>query len=202
MVDSTQSHEIKVARIIDEYGLAGMGAEIEAAWTGESGERTSLRDLADEFNERVLDETLQDSGVSELNFEISKTYKSLRHGSGSEENRARRRLEREDIDVDKLLSDFVTHQAIHTYLTKERGATLPDRDENVVERKINSIDKLNGRVAAVTDTAIQSVIADEELERASYQVLVDVRVVCSECGSDYSVGDLLRQGGCGCVNQY
>ncbi len=201
MTDSTRSRGTKVARVIDEYELSGMGAEIEAAWTGESGERTSLRDLADEFNERVLEEALRESGVSALTFEVSGTYEALRHGSGSEETRARRRLEREDIDVDELLGDFVTHQAIHTYLTKEREATLPERDENAVDRKIESIDKLNGRVAAVTDTAIESLIPDEELERADYEVLVDVRVVCSECGSDHSVGDLLRQGGCDCADR-
>jgi len=201
MANSTRSRGTKVARVIDEYELSGMGAEIEAAWTGQSGERTSLRDLADEFNERVLKETLQESGVSALNFEVSGTYEALRHGSGSEETRAQRRLEREDIDVDELLSDFVTHQAIHTYLTKEREATLPERDENAIDRKIESIDKLNGRVAAVTDTAIESLIPDEELERANYEVLVDVRVVCSECGSDHSVGDLLRQGGCDCADR-
>lgn len=201
MPNSTRSRGTKVARVIDKYGLSEMGEELEAAWTGESGERTSLRDLADEFNERVLKETLRESDISALNFEVSGTYKTLRHGSGSEETRTRRRLEREGVDVDALRSDFVTHQAVHTYLTKERGATLPERDENAVERKIETIDKLNSRVAAVTDTAIQSLIPDEELERTSYEVLVDVRVVCSACGSDHSVGELLRQGGCDCADQ-
>ena len=201
MSNSTRSRGTKVARVIDKYGLSGMGEELEAAWTGESGERTSLRDLADEFNERVLEEALRESDVSALNFELTGTYETLRHGSSSEETRARRRLEREGVDVDVLRSDFVTHQAVHTYLTKERGATLPERDENAVERKIETIDKLNSRVAAVTDTAIQSLIPDEELERTSYEVLVDVRVVCSACGSDHSVGELLRQGGCDCADQ-
>ena len=201
MSDSTRSRGTKVARIIDKYGLSGMGAELEAAWTGESGERTSLRDLADEFNKRVLEETLRESGVSALDFEVAGTYEALRHGSSSEETRARRRLEREDVDVDAILSNFVTHQAVHTYLTKDREATLPERDENAVDRKIETIDKLNSRVAAVTDTAINSLVPDEELDRTSYEVLVDVRIVCSSCGSDHSVGELLRQGGCDCGDQ-
>ena len=198
MADGTHSRGTKVARIIDEYELSGMGAELEAAWTGESGERTSLRDLADEFNEAVLKEVLRESGVSPLGFELTGTYEALRHGSGSDETRARRRLEREGIDVGELSNDFVTHQAVHTYLTKEREATLPERDGNAVDRKIETIDKLNGRVTAVTDSAIESLIPDEELDRTNYEVLVDVRVVCSACGSDHSVGDLLRQGGCDC----
>ncbi len=201
MSNSTRSRGTKVAQVIEKYELSGMGKELEAAWTGESGERTSLRDLADQFNERVLEETLRELDISALDFEVTGTYETLRHGSGSEETRARRRLEREGVDVDALRSDFVTHQAVHTYLTKERGATLPEQDENAVERKIETIDKLNSRVAAVTDTTIQSLIPNEELERTSYEILVDVRVVCSACGSDHSVGELLRQGGCNCADQ-
>jgi len=53
----------KVARVIREYDLDGMGANLEAAWTGEAGERTSLRDLADEFNEAVLEAALRESGI-------------------------------------------------------------------------------------------------------------------------------------------
>ena len=48
MSNGTQGRGTKVARLIDEYDLSGMGARLEAAWTGASGERTSLRDLADE----------------------------------------------------------------------------------------------------------------------------------------------------------
>ena len=47
MSNGTRKRGTKVARLIEKYELSGMGAELEAAWTGESGERTSLRDLAD-----------------------------------------------------------------------------------------------------------------------------------------------------------
>ena len=201
MSNNTPTRGTKTGRVIDKYELSGMGAKLEAAWTNESGDRTSLRDLADEFNETVLEEALREAGISPLTLEVTGTYEALRGGSGSEETRARRRLEREGIDVDELVSDFVTHQAIHTYLTKERKATLPENDENAVEKKIETIDKLNGRVTAVTDTAIESLLDDEELDRVDYEVLVDVRVVCSNCGTAHSVGDLLSQGGCDCGEQ-
>lgn len=189
----------KVARTIDKYDLAGMGDQLEAAWTTESDDRTSLRDLADEFNERVLEAALRESGVSLSTFEVTGTYNALRHGSGSEETRARRRLEREGIDVETLTGGFVTHQAIHTYLTKERGASLPEDKGNTVEQKVETIEKLQGRVAAVTESAIDSLGETDDLDRAEYNVIVDVRVVCSECGSDHSVEELLQQGGCDCA---
>ena len=198
MSDGTRNRGTKVARIIEKYDLAGTGAELEAAWIGESGERTSLRDLADEFNETVLRSVLEANGVSPLNFEVTGTYEALRHGSASDETRARRRLEREGVDVDELTGDFVTHQSVHTYLTDERDASLPDQDENAVERRTETIEKLEGRTAVVTEASINSTLSDEELDRVDYDVIVDVQVVCSACGSTYDAGELLRQGGCRC----
>jgi hypothetical protein len=198
MSDGTRNRGTKVARIIEKYDLSGTGAELEAAWIGESGERTSLRDLADEFNETVLRSVLEANGVSPLNFEVTGTYEALRHGSASDETRARRRLEREGVDVDELTGDFVTHQSVHTYLTDERDASLPDQDENAVERRTETIEKLEGRTAVVTEASINSTLSDEELDRVDYDVIVDVQVVCSACGSTYDAGELLRQGGCRC----
>lgn len=199
MTSETDGPNTKVARVIEEYGLDGMGATLEAQWTDEPGERTSLRDLADEFNEAVLKAALREAGISPLNVDVSSTYEALDDASGSKATRARRRLEREDIDVDALTSDFVTHQAIHTYLTKDREASLPADDRNLADRKVETIEKLQGRIAAVTESAIASLVNADELDRDDYDVLVDVRTVCPNCGADTPAGELIRQGGCGCT---
>lgn len=198
MPDRSSGRKTKVARVIEEHDLEGMGAQLEAEWTGETGERTSLRDLADEFNEAVLEAALREAGVSPLNFEVAGTYDALSGGSGPESTRAERRLEREGVDLDVLAKDFVTHQAIHTYLTKEREASLPENKRNPVKRKIETIEKLQGRVAAVTESTVSSLASADELDGDEYDVLVDIRVVCPACGSDCPVGELLRQGGCKC----
>ena len=174
------------------------GAELEAAWIGDDGERTSLRDLADEFNQTVLRSVLTENGISLSKFEVAGTYETLRHGSGSDEIRARRRLEREGVDVEELTGDFVTHQSVHTYLTDERNASLPEQGEDAVERRTETIEKLEGRTAVVTEASIESTLPEEELGRVDYDVIVDVQVVCSACGSTYDVGELLGQGGCDC----
>jgi hypothetical protein len=199
MTTEASGANTKVARVIREYDLDGMGANLEAAWTGESGERTSLRDLADEFNEAVLEAALREASVSSLNVDVSSTYESLRGESGSSATRARRRLEREGIDVDELTGDFVTHQAIHTYLTQEREASLPAADDDMADRKVETIEKLQGRVSAVAESAISSLANAGELDRGDYDVLVDVRTVCPNCGADAPVGELIRRGGCGCT---
>jgi hypothetical protein len=201
MPNQVSGRKTKVARVIEEYDLEGMGAQLEAAWTGENGERTSLRDLADEFNEAVLEAALQEAGVTPLKFEVSGAHESLRNGSGPETTRTVRRLEREGVDPDTLAGDFVTHQAIHTYLTKEREASLPEKNGYPVNRKIETIEKLQERVAAVTESAVSSLASADELDKEEYDVFVDVRAVCPACGSDYTVGELIRQGGCECSTE-
>jgi predicted transcriptional regulator len=191
----------KVGRVIETYDLDDLGARLEVAWTGETGERTSLRDLADEFNEAVLAAAVRETAGSSLDVEASSTYEALRNGTGSEATRARRRLEREGVDVDELTADFVTHQAVHTYLTEDRGASLPTDETDRAERKIETIEKLQGRLSAVTESAISSLASADELDRDDYDVLVDVRGVCPHCGADASVVDLIRRGGCGCTSE-
>ncbi|WP_144797316.1 rod-determining factor RdfA [Halorubrum depositum] len=189
----------KVGRVIEAYDLDEMGSTLEAEWTGETGERTSLRDLADEFNEAVVAAAVRESASSSLDVEVSSTYEALRNGTGPEATRARRRLEREGVDVDELTADFVTHQAIHTYLTEDRGASLPSDEEGRVDRKIQTIEKLQGRLSAVSESAISSLANAGELDRDDYDVLVDVRAVCPHCGADAPVSELIRRGGCGCA---
>lgn len=201
MTTEASGANTKIARVIREYDLDDMGTKMEAEWTGEAGERTSLQDLADEFNEAVLEAALREGSVSSLNVDVSSTYEALHGESGSSKTRARRRLEREGIDVDELTGDFVTHQAIHTYLTQERGASLPAADDNMSERKVETIEKLQGRVSAVAESAISSLANAEELDRGDYDVLVDVRAVCPNCGSDAPVGELIRRGSCGCTTK-
>lgn len=127
-------------------------------------------------------------------------YEVLRNSDGPESTRVRRRLEREDIDVDKLTTDFVTHQAIHTYLTKIRNASLPTEERSLAERKITTIEKLQGRLSAVTEEALSSLANADEIDRDDYNVLVDVRAVCPRCGAGAPVGEVIRQGGCDCTN--
>lgn len=196
MTTEASDTNTKVARVIEMYDLDGMGANLEAAWTGEAGERTSLRDLADEFNEAVLEAALREASVSSLGIDVSSTYKALRSDSRSEANRARRRLEREGIDIDELTGDFVTHQAIHTYLTQERKASLPAADGNMADRKVETIEKLQGRASAVAESALSSLANADELDRDDYDILVDVRAICPNCGTDMSVIELIRHGSC------
>ncbi|MFC6613938.1 rod-determining factor RdfA [Halopenitus salinus] len=190
----------KVARVIEKYDLGGLGEDLEEAWTGVAGERTSLRDLADEFNRSVLEAALRAAGETVAEADVESAYSTLTDDdvSRADEMRKRRELERAGVDVDDVLGDFVTHQAIHTYLTDYRGAELPDRSEGLVDRKIETLERLQGRTSAVTESTIETLVSGGHITDRDYQVFLDVRVVCGDCGTDHVVSDLLRDGGCDC----
>ncbi|WP_435064265.1 rod-determining factor RdfA [Halobaculum sp. EA56] len=191
----------KVARVIEEYDLSGMGEQLEVAWTGEYGERTSLRDLADEFNRAVLEAAIRDADGPIAETDLESLYRTLTDDdvSGADRMRKRRELESTGVDVERVESDFVTHQAVHTYLTEYRDAELPDRSEDVAERKAELLERLQGRTVAVANSTVDRLVENGDITDRSYDVVVDVRVVCGDCGSDYSAGELFRQGGCDCA---
>ncbi|SEV85310.1 rod-determining factor RdfA [Natrinema salifodinae] len=199
--DSSGGRRTKVERVIDEYDLDGWGDRLEAEWIGDGTERTSLRDLATEFNKAVLRAAVRETGGTALDSDIESLYRTLTDDdvSRSEAVRKRRDLERAGVDVERVESDFVTHQTIHTYLTNVREASLPEEDgEDRIERKTETVQRLAGRTQVVTESTLEELGNAGEIADRDYEVFVDVRVICNECGADYPVADLLDQGGCDC----
>lgn len=190
----------KVARVIEEYGLEGWGATLERRWTGADGERTSLRDLADALNEAILEAALRRADEQVTDPELESTYRALTDDGVSQADRVRteRDLERAGVDVEPLRGDFVTHQAVHTYLTDYREVDLPESAADRVERDVEHLQRLRGRLDAVAESTISALVDRGDLADHDYQVFVDTRVVCEDCGSSYELETLLRRGGCDC----
>lgn len=106
----------KVGRLIETYNLGDAGEELEVRWT-RGQDRWSLRRLADWFNIRLLEDAMSEAGVQSTDDELATTYELL---TGDEVDEAshvqvRRRLERAGVDVEMLVDEFVTYQAIRTY---------------------------------------------------------------------------------------
>ena len=190
----------KVGRVIEEYDLDGQGAWLEAHWTGDGVERQSLRDLADAFNRRVLKATMQEAGMDSLETDVESAYRLLTDDDASSGARVelRNRLEWNGIDIEAVESDFVSHQAIHTYLREVRDAEREEPDIDPCEKELETIERLQGRTQVVTEDSLERLAKQGELTLDGFDVLVDIRVVCDRCGSQYQVADLLTQGGCDC----
>lgn len=191
----------KVARAIERYDLEGVGDELERRWT-RPDERQSLRRLADWFNERLLRAALEDASVDTIAEDVSHLYAVLAGETGSpgERTQVERRLERAGVDVASLSDAFVSYGAIRTYLVDHRNASPPSTgdDEDEEDRAAATIDALRNRTASVTESKLSRLRDADRLRVGSHRVLVDVQVLCEECGKQYEVTGLLESGACDC----
>ncbi|MCG1003271.1 MULTISPECIES: rod-determining factor RdfA [Halobacterium] len=199
----TGSRRSKVARLVDEYGLDGVGAELEARWTATGDDHWSLRDLATHFNRELVRERLYEAGIHPSESEVGDVVRSLTGGGtgAAEQTQLRRRLEREGVDVDALGDDVVTYQAVRSYLKDYRGAEYERDTGDRLETVADAVQKLRGRLVSVTETKLDQLRSTSRLTLGEFRVMVDVRILCTECDSQYSVSELLTAGGCDCDEQ-
>jgi hypothetical protein len=191
----------KVDRLIDVYGLdREVGAELEVFWTADDDRRESLRSLADRFNKQLLRSALADAGRSVIDGEVSNLYRLLTDDEVSSGTRleARRRLEEQGVAVEQLLDDFVSYQAIRYYLTEYRDAEYDQPTNDPVETTREQVTRLQSRLRSVAESRLDRLRQGDDLTLGEYRVFVDVDVLCEECDTQYSIGDLLRRGGCEC----
>ncbi|WP_436927177.1 rod-determining factor RdfA [Halosimplex amylolyticum] len=198
--DDSGETRSKVARIIAAYDLEGMGDRLVARWTGADGERTSLRDLADDFNRELLRTAMREAGRNPMERVVEQTYETLTAADVSEGRKAevRNELSRDGVDVDALCQDFVSHQSMHTYLTTVRDATAPSTDADPVETDVRTIQRLLGRTATVAEDTLERHRNADRVDLGDFDVFLDLRVLCHRCGTDRDVVALLENGGCAC----
>ena len=192
----------KVGRVIEEYGLDGVGEELEHRWLAEE-EQQSLRELAEWFNQQVLRMSMKEADEEPLEGEVENTYRLLTNDEVTEGTRiqTQKTLERNGIDIDKLESDFVSHQAIHTYLTKYRNVEYPTEEmdeEDQISKIEGTIQRLKNRTKAVTESTLERLVRNDNLTLGTFDVSVEIRVTCEDCGTYVRIEELLAQGGCDC----
>ncbi|MBX0323185.1 hypothetical protein EGH21_09105 [Halomicroarcula sp. F13] len=200
--DTDDRPSSKVARLLDEYGLEEFGRELERRWTGDGYERMSLRDLADYFNKRLLEQALRDAGQAALDSDVETTYRNLTDDDVSTGVRTdtRTRLEREGLDVESLERDFVTYQAIRSYLKEWRGAEYQQpSDEEKRANDRESIQRLLTRTLSVTEDRIEKLRDTDRIDVEEFEVFVDAQVLCQRCGTQYAVTEFIDNGGCDCL---
>lgn len=204
LTESDRSHTAsKVGRVLVEYDLDDLGETMETRWTGDEEERSSLRELADWLNKHLLEVAMSRAGRQPLDGEVDNVYRLLTGDdvSSGVRTQARNDLKRDGVAIDELERDFVSHQAVHTYLTKYRGArhsspTAADRDR--VESVTQAIQRLSHRTLRVTEDNLSTLENTDRLQIGDFDVLVDVTVTCQNCGTRYDVVELLERGHCEC----
>jgi len=197
----SSSRQSKIARLIDKYDLEELGLELEQLWTAEE-DRKSLRKLASYFNRQLLEQALKEADVSHLDGDVENIYRLLTDDdvSSAELTRTQRRLERDGVDTDALEDDFVTYQAIRSYLKDYRGAEYTPAETDPLKREATNVQKLRGRMVSVTEGNLEQLSNSDELTLGEFRTLADIRVVCEDCNTQFDVLELLDRGGCNCAD--
>ncbi len=199
---SGPNRRYKVGRVLAEYDLLGLHAELPDRWLGEGGEAMSLRGLADHINVAILERAMEEAGADPLEGEAENAYRLLTDDDVSVgvSTQQRNRLEREGIDIESLEDDFVTHQAVHTYLTEALDVSKGRGDNtDPVEKHEQRVQRLRARTEAVTENSLSELTNAGDLTLGEHSVVVDLQVYCRDCGSQFDVATLFRQGGCDCA---
>jgi hypothetical protein len=197
----TPNTRYKVGTVLSEYELLDLHAELPDLWLGESDEEMSLRELADHVNIALLRRAMEEAGNDPLEGEVENAYRLLTDDdvSAGVRTQQRNRLERDGVDVDELETDFVTHQAVYTYLTKGLGISKEQDDEtDPLEKHEERIQRLRSRTVAVTDNSLTELRNAGDLTLGSFDTNVDIRVYCQDCETQYELTELLQRGGCAC----
>lgn len=192
----------KVKRVIRKYELSKMNEQLVDYWISDGNEQRSLRELADYLNKELLCAAMDSAGMATLDGEVANTYRLLTDDNVSTgvRSQAETTLERNGIDSNRLQQDFVSHQAIHTYLTKHRGVQRQSETSNQdrVAKTENTIQRLKSRLVAVAEKRIRSLCDTGTITLGTFSVLVDIRVICEDCGTHTDVPTLLSERGCDC----
>ena len=196
--------QYKMGRILTEYDLQDLQDCLPELWRGDDGEELSLRELARRINIDIVREVLVEAGQDPLDGEAENTYRLLVDDDVSVGVRTqqRNRLERAGIDVDALEDDFVTHQAVYTYLTKGLDVSKDDGDdEDTLKKHETRIQRLRSRLDAVTAQSLENLQNADALTLGRVDTTVSVQVYCQDCKTQYGLATLFDDGGCDCQEQ-
>lgn len=192
--------QYKVGRVLSEYGLLDLHDELPRRWTGEAGEAMSLRELADHINVALVSQAMTDAGEEPLAGEAENAYRLLTADdvSAGVRTQQRNRLERAGVDVDELESRFVTHQAVHTYLTTGLGISKDSAESEPVEKHEERIQRLRSRTVAVVENSLSELRESGEITTGEFDVSVDIQIYCRTCNTQVPLADFLDGSGCEC----
>ena len=187
----------KVGRVTEEYDLSEMNARLVDDW--QAG--TSVRRLAEELNEGVVQSALTAANVGQVEWSRTPVYEALHTDelSDAEEVQIRRELDRAGVDVDELSSALVSHQTVYRHLKQCLDASKGD-DPTPDERRETARDTvyaLRQRTETVTESTLETLRSAGATDLGDADVLVDLQVVCNDCGRSMDFEEAIT-GGCDC----
>jgi rubrerythrin len=163
----------------------------------------SLRQVAKWFNIEVLKTRLESSGMNLLDGEADNFYRLLTDEEVSQGNniQMRNKLEKHGINPDELVSQFVSYQTINRHLknclnlsTKKENKS----NKNRVETARHRLQALENRNEQVVKKTLEELDNTEKFTLTQPEVIINISVVCSKCGTHSQLDELLNNEGCNC----
>lgn len=190
----------KVGTVSRDWDLAGIHDDLAVGWHKED---VSVRELTDRYNRELLRVGFRRADRTPIDGEIDNLYRVLTDDDvdAGSRTQARERLRRNGVPIEDIEAAFVSHQTIYRHLRncldisyQPEGRTAADRKEKWRDR----IRALSARTSTVADRGVGSLSDAGAIDVGSFDVLVDVNVICNDCGEFYDLEDLLDRGGCEC----
>ena len=201
--EADQIPSCKIDRAAAAYDLSEEAERLAEYWIRED-ERYSLRNLAVHFNQLLLRTAMERAGLNPLDGEVENTYRLLTDEDVSQGMRtqARNRLQKQNIDVDQLQSDFVSYGTVRRHLKGCLGVERESSEtDDPAETGSQRIAALQNRTVAVTENTLSQLASAGELAAGDIDVFVDITVSCSACGTHAPVREYIEGNGCDCAEQ-
>lgn len=192
----------KVGTVADSWGFREIHDRLATQWA--EGDR-SVRGLTEQFNRRLLRAGFEQSDRIPIDGEIENLYRVLTADDidAGTRTQARERLRQDGVPIEEIESQFVSHQTVYRHLRNcldvsqdSEADTATDRIDSWRDR----IDALRARTAAVTDRGVSQLASQDAIDGEEFDVLVEITVICRDCGQFYELGELLDDGGCECAS--
>lgn len=187
----------KVSRERDRYDIDADDATLVADWQ----DGTSVRSLARTFNEALIDARLQSVDGSSVAWNRLPVYEAVKTDDLDQSDviEVRRELERVGVDPDELEADLISHQTMYRHLTSclNATATTDATPEDRREKARDTVYALQRRTTIVTESTMETLQSAGVTDIGDPDVLVDVQIVCRECGQSMDFETALADG-CNC----
>lgn len=197
MGSSEQGRKPKIERISEKYGIDDLGHELEERWLASGDDHMSLRELADYVNVKILKSTVNNEWPRPQEF--SHIYSVLTSNDISPEKfeELRKNLTMLGIDVDDIKADFVSHQAVHSYLRNYRNVEY-EREQRSIEEDLETVHRIRSQLINITGSIIKKHRLKNDFNGDTYDINVDIQIHCKECDYSSSVEQYLENKGCEC----
>ena len=191
----------KVGTVAAEYGLDAIHRELQREWTGENSK--SVRELTTKFNRRVLRAAYAEAGKLPIDGEIANIYRVLTASDvdAGSRTRAREQLRQAGVAVDDVESKFVSHQTLYRHLVNCLDAEFEPEEKTDAERIETWEERLlalQNRTSNVTKQAVEQLSERDTVDIGSFDVLLEINVLCEDCGNFYTLEEFLQNRACGC----